>query len=190
MSRFLHRLELYNFFVKAIHVSGVKTESSKSSHSTDLDSRQLFTMDWNWNMRYWTPEYWKRAFCFTARDLVNPQSELAQGYPHLYQVFRHRLESAYAARDNRPVSLCSHTRLPHGYRGCRSDTESFQKKNELFGFSDSPERGRNAARKRMNNMCSEITDQMDVYGTAGQGSKSKPLSPFHFMVMFFLLTKS
>ncbi|GLI74293.1 hypothetical protein PoHVEF18_002530 [Penicillium ochrochloron] len=86
-------------------------------------------MDWNWNMRYWTPEYWKGAFCFTARDLVNPQSELAQRYPHLYQ-----------------------------------------KKNELFGFSDSPERGRNAARKRMNNMCSEITDQMDVYGTAGQGS--------------------
>jgi hypothetical protein len=55
----------------------------------------------------------------------------------------------------------------------------------LFGFCDSSERGKNAARNRMNNMCSEITDQMDVYGTAGQGSKVKPLRPFCFMFMFF-----
>lgn len=128
-------------------------------------------------MRFWTPWYWKGAFCFTAQDLVNPQSELSQRYPHLYQVFRHRLESAYAARDNSAVSLCSHTTLPHGYRGRRSDTDGFQKKNELFCFNGWAERGRKATRSRMNNMCSGITDRMDVYGTAGEGSKFKPPGP-------------
>lgn len=55
----------------------------------------------------------------------------------------------------------------------------------MFSFCDSPERGRNAARKRMNNMCTEITGQMDVYGTAGQGSKLKLLIPFCLMFMPF-----
>jgi hypothetical protein len=183
MSHFLHRCELSRFFSRTIHTFEVKPKPSGLSHITDIDFQPLFTMAWDWNMpRYRTPWYWKGAFCFTAHDLVNPQSELTQRYPHLHQVFRHRLESAYAARDNRSVSLCSHTNLLHGYRGCRSDTDGFQKKNQSFISIEWSERGRNATRNRMNNMCSEITDQMDVYGTAGQGSKLNPPEPLSLHV--------
>lgn len=126
--------------------------------------------------RYKTPFYWKGAFCFAAQELVNPQSELAQSYPHLYQVFRHRLESAYADRDYKPVSLCSHTNFRNGYRACRSDSAGFQHK-EWPAAIDRIDPLSNVTHNRMKNMCSQLTDRMDVYGLAGEGSKLNSLSP-------------
>ncbi|KAJ5370641.1 uncharacterized protein N7496_006733 [Penicillium cataractarum] len=119
--------------------------------------------------KYETPSCWKGAFCFAAQDLVNPQSEIAQRYPHLYQVFRARLGSAYAVRNNRPVSLCSHTTFHHGYKGCRSDGDVFQKR-EWPNAYDRADPVRNATGNRMKHMCSELKDRMDVYGLAGEGT--------------------
>lgn len=120
--------------------------------------------------KYETPSYWKGAFCFAAQDLVNPQSEIAQKYPHLYLVFRARLESAYADRNNRIVSLCSHTTFQHGYKGYRSDGDGFQKREWPTAYNRADPVG-NVTCNRMKHMCSELKDRMDVYGLAGEGSK-------------------
>ena len=120
--------------------------------------------------RYATPSYWKGTFCFAAQELVNPQSELAQRYPHLYQVFRHRLEAAYADRNYRTVSHCDHIKFHNRYKGCRSDSAGFQHK-EWPDAIDRVDPVDNITRNRMKNTCSQLTGRMDMYGLAGEGSK-------------------
>ncbi|KAF7718524.1 Uncharacterized protein PECH_003666 [Penicillium ucsense] len=119
--------------------------------------------------RYETPDAWKRGFCLSVRDLIDPESKLAQKYPHLCQIFRHRLEIAYSERQFKPVSLCAHTDYENGYQGSRSDSDHFQR-TEWFRQLQRADWMENDTQNRMEHICPDVSKRMDFYGIAGEGT--------------------
>ena len=126
-----------------------------------------------------TPTRWKSngGFGVLAVELLDPQNKLAQDYPHLHCVLRERLNDALATRHQISVSRCDHTGF-NGHDLGRCDGATFQHEEDselvkfLSGVSDSTS-------VRIQSLCGNLLDRMEIYGVLGEGSKCSQTPPEH-----------
>jgi hypothetical protein len=119
---------------------------------------------------------WASSFPAIVNSLLNPESPLAKGNPHLHHNLRSRLEGAFISRGYQPLSQCTHTNFD-GYEAGRSDTLHFQE-NEDMGLINRIDPFLDTSETRATSLCADLINRMELYGLAGTGSKL--LIPFLF----------
>lgn len=116
-----------------------------------------------------TPDYWQGTFAFRLRELLDPQSELAKSYPYHHRLLKGRLDAARIVPGLENISRCTHTNIS-GWEGQRSDGSRYQQQedthymNILDPISDN-------VYHRAQQICSDLSDRMQIYGLAGTGCK-------------------
>lgn len=116
-----------------------------------------------------------QSFAHAAQKLLDPQSYMAQKYPHLHHGLQWRLERALADRNLEPISMCDDVMF-HGYEIGRNDEFIFQdeENSAMIDFLDPIANDDIATRPTQ--ICKKLSDRLEIYGTLGYGSKSL-LSP-------------
>jgi len=116
-----------------------------------------------------------QSFAHAAQQLLDPQSDLAQKYPHLHHGLQWRLERALADRNHEFISRCDDVMF-HGYEIGRNDEIIFQdeENSAMVDFLDPIANDDTVTRPTQ--ICKKLSDRMEIYGTLGYGSKSL-LSP-------------
>lgn len=123
---------------------------------------------------------WANSFPVIVNDLLNPDSNLAKEHPHLHQNLRSRLERAFVARGDQPLSRCTHT-IFDGYDAGRSDALRFQE-NEDTGLINRIDPVLDTSETRATSLCADLTSRMELYGLAGTGSKLLVPFPFYYLL--------
>ncbi|KAJ5098676.1 hypothetical protein N7532_005677 [Penicillium argentinense] len=116
-------------------------------------------------------DVWAESFPMLVNRLLDPADPLAQKHWHLHLTLRYRMENAFIARGDKPVSRCEHV-VFEGYQGGRSDELAFQQNEDpvLIHRIDPTFRGETAA-DRLQSMCPEVTKvHFQVFGVAGSGT--------------------
>lgn len=124
-------------------------------------------------------EIWAESFPVVVNELLNSDRHLAREHPHLHHNLGSRLEGAFIARGDQPLSRCAHT-VFDGYNAGRSDALHYQEDedtgliNRIDPFIDTSE-------TRATTLFANLTNRMELYGLAGTGSKfTNTLSPSLF----------
>lgn len=113
---------------------------------------------------------WAGSFPVIVNQLLNPGSHLAKTYPHLHNNLRCRLEGAFDARGDQPISRCTHT-VFDGYEGGRGDALPFQE-NEDINLLNRIDPTLTTSETIAKHLCTNLANRMELYGLAGTGSKS------------------
>ncbi|KAJ5638733.1 hypothetical protein N7528_001123 [Penicillium herquei] len=114
------------------------------------------------------PEH-RKVFAVAARYLLDPSSELSQQHPTLHQTLQSRLETAFAYRNNEPISRCEHT-VFDGVEFGRTDGMIYQYENNSaqVDFYDPP--WEDNAVNRVDEICNTLSLRLEVYGILGTGT--------------------
>lgn len=105
---------------------------------------------------------WANLLQTNIHDLVQPGTAIATQYPHLHEAFAGRLDQAWIARNDAPVSRCDELILMPDGRWERADADQFQ----IYHNHDNVV----AMNHQQRDTCQVLEGRMHVYAKIGGGS--------------------
>lgn len=94
---------------------------------------------------------------------MQPGTAIATKYPHLHEAFAGRLDQAWIARNDEPVSRCDELILMPDGRWQRADADQFQIYHNHHNVV--------AKNHQQQNICQVLERRMHVYAKIGGGGK-------------------